>query len=267
MERGQGERFQNLPDKEMKALLALLAILPALANAQGERVAIEKLAKDDGIQIQILDQPAKFQRDGYTVTAEPVTDAILARYLLIFEKEWRKYPRTLMVRTNLARIVLGSNVCVEGQPRAAVPEFIPGWFWLDADIGSRLPDYGRHVLHHDFFHMIDYWDSKDRLADKAWEALNPPSFHYGRGGWFAQKGNPGALRTDLPGFLDEYSESAVEEDKAEIYSHSLTSPAFIAERIKADRVLATKFARVWALVQIFEPQMDANWLKNSALER
>lgn len=230
-----------------------------LSAAQTPRERLASLANEYGIEIVVLDAPTKAQRSDYAVTAEAVSDEMLAKYEPIFEAEWKRYPRTLMVRTKLGRIVIGKNVRVQDQPRAAVPEFTPGWFWLDADVGSRLPAYGRHVIHHDFFHMIDEFDSSDGRGDKVWEGLNLPNVKYGKGGWFMQKGNVGALRSDLPGFLTEYSTSAVEEDKAEVFSHLITSTAFVLERVKVDPVIAAKVARIKALVVAFEPAMDEKW--------
>jgi len=241
------------------AVALLVAGLSTFASAQTPRERLAKLAADYGIEIVVLDASTKVQRSDYNVTGEAVSDEMLARYEPILEAEWRRYPRTLMVMTRLGRIVIGKNVRVLDQPRAAVPEFYPGWFWLDADVGSRLPDYGRHVIHHDFFHMIDEYDSPDGRVDRAWEKLNLPNVKYGNGGWFMQKGNVGALRTDLPGFLDEYSTSAVEEDKAEIYSHLITSRDFVLERTKLDPVIASKVERIKSLIVAFEPQMGATW--------
>lgn len=238
--------------------LGLLATAP-LAGADTPRERLAKIAADYGIEIEIVSAPLNVARSDYNVTAEAVTDEMLEKYVPIFEAEWRRYPRTLMIRTRLGKILIGKNVRVLDQPRAAVPEFVPGWFWLDADVGSRLPDYGRHVIHHDFYHVIDHWDSADRREDKAWERLNLPNVTYGRGGWYMQKGNPGALRIDLPGFLNEYSTSAVEEDKAEIFSYLITDKAFVLDRMRLDPVIAAKVDRIKALMVVFEPQMDAKW--------
>ncbi|RYG30744.1 hypothetical protein EON81_24345 [bacterium] len=241
-----------------------MSFLPLLPLEPTPRERIRAVAEEYGIEVRIVEAPVKFQREGYSVSAEPVSDETLRDYAPLFEREWRRYPRTLMVRTKLGRIVLGSKVAVQDQPRAAVPEFVPGWLWLDADRAAKNPRYGRHVLHHDYFHMIDEWDSPDRRLDAAWEALNPVGVKYGKGGWFMQKGNPGASRTDLPGFVNEYSTSAVEEDKAEIYSYLLDNPAFLAERVKADPVIAAKATRIKALVKALEPAMDEAWFTKNA---
>lgn len=243
---------------------AVLAALVLLSPAKSARERIAAVAADYGIEIVIVDRHKEEKRDGFNITAEAVGEDTLDRYAPLFEKEWRRYPKSLMARTKLFKIVIGADVKVLNQPRAAVPDFTPGWYWLDAQVGQRIPRYGKHVLHHDFFHMIDERDSPDGRRDAAWEALNPDTVKYGKGGWFMQKGNVGALRDDLPGFLTEYATSAVEEDKAEVYGHLLGSPAFVRRRASADPVLANKVLRIKELVKAFEPAMDdAWWAKNS----
>lgn len=237
--------------------LAAFALIHVAAPTAKERLA--KMAIDFGIEIEVVSKSVTYSRPGYKVRAEAVSNLLLGKYVDLFETNWRRYPRTIFIRTKLGKIVIGAKVKVQDQPRAALPEFNLGWFWLDADTGVRVPEYGRQVLHHDFYHMIDEWDSPDKRTDKVWEALNAPTVKYGKGGWYAQKGNTGALRTDLPGFLSEYSISAVEEDKAEIFSHLIVSPKFVADRIKADKVLAAKVKMLKKNLVAFEPALDENW--------
>ncbi|MGV3614367.1 MAG: hypothetical protein ACO1SV_03435 [Fimbriimonas sp.] len=248
----------------MPAAIAALVLMSSTPVSARERFAV--VGKEYGVEVVIVDRRLEEKRNGFSITAEPVSEAILERYAPIFEQEWRRYPRSLMVRTRVGKIVIGTDVRVLGQPRAAVPDFSPGWYWLDAQVGQRIPRYGKHVLHHDFFHMIDERDSEDGRRDALWEALNPSTVKYGKGGWFMQSGNVGALREDLPGFLTEYATSAVEEDKAEVYGHLLGSPAFVRRRAAADPVLAAKVARIKALVKAFEPAMDDAWWVRNTVE-
>jgi hypothetical protein len=250
----------------MRAVLAAFVIVLAVPASAGPRTARERIAAvahDYGLEVVVADHRVT-EGKAVEISAEPVPDAVLDRYVDIFETEWRRYPKSLMARVRLKRIVIGTDVKVVGQPRAAVPDFDRGWFWLDAKIGQRIPRYGRHVLHHDFFHMIDERDSPNGLKDPEWESLNPPTVKYGKGGWFMQSGDVGKLRDDLPGFLTEYATSAVEEDKAEVYGHLLGSPTFVRRRAAADPILAAKVARLKALLRAFEPAMDEGWWRKNA---
>ena len=233
--------------------------LASLLAQTSPQAGLERLATDYGIEIRVLRTVLRASRNDYAVVGHPVPSETIARYAPLFEREWRRYPPSLMRRVGLRKIVIAADVRVEGQPRAAVPEFRQGWFWLDATVGSRLPEYGRKTIHHDFFHMIDERDDPEGRQDPAWAALNAPGTTYGSGGWWMQKGDVGALTRERPGFLTVYSTAAVEEDKAEIFSHLLCSPAFVAERVAADPVVATKVARLKAILEAFEPAMDAAW--------
>jgi len=243
-------------------VLSLIASLAIVQSVQDPALRVKQLGEALGVEIEVLTNQVHFDRRGYTVDAEAVPPATLAKYVDLFESQWKKYPKSIFGKVHLKKVVVGSQVKVLGQPRAAVPEFAEGWFWLDAAVGSAKPDYGRKVLHHDFFHMIDEWDSKDGRTDKAWEALNRPEAKYGKGGWYAQKGNVGALRTDLPGFVTEYAISAVEEDKAEVFSHLIVSWKFMNERVEKDEVIAKKVAKLKADLVAFEPLMDDKWFES-----
>lgn len=239
------------------ALLFVATVASAFGQTARER--LDRLAREYGIEIQVIDKDTVVNREDYDVSAKPVTPEMIEEYATLFEVEWRRYPVALMSKVHLKRVVIGRDVRVLNQPRAAVPEFEPGWFWLDADINTRRPNYGRHALHHDFFHMIDQWDSPNGRTDPEWKALNAPATPDGPGGWKMQTAGVGALRVDLPGFITQYATAAVEEDKAEVYGHLLTSTAFITGRAALDPILAAKVKRLKALVATFEPAMGAAW--------
>ncbi len=237
----------------------MLVALALVRTGFSPVASLDRLAKEYGIEIAVQRTALRASRYDYDVIAHPVPTATLARYAPVFEAEWRRYPVFLMRRVGLRRIVIGDDVRVQGQPRAVVPEFREGCFWLDAGVAARNIEYGRRALHHDFFHMIDERDDPDGRIDPAWASLNPPGTRYGSGGWWMQTKGVGTLREDLPGFLTAYSTSAVEEDKAEVYSHLLLDPAFVEKRAAADPAIAAKVARIKVLLATFEPAMDAKW--------
>ena len=244
----------------MTLSMAFPAILLAQTPTPEARLAL--LSREEGIEIQVVRTVLRATRYDFSIVSDPVPGPMLARYAPILESEFRRYPASFLRRVGLKRIVVGSRVRVEGQPRAAVPEFDRGLFWLDAEVGSRIPEYGRRALQHDFFHMVDRAMAPAAQGrDPAWAALNAKDFRYGIGGWWMQRANVGALRRDLPGFLTAYSTSATEEDKAEVFSHLVCDPAFVAERAAADPVLRTKVERLKASLAAFDPEIDAAWWK------
>jgi hypothetical protein len=123
------------------------------------------------------------------------------------------------------------------------------------------------VLHHEYFHIIDYKDDGQLYRDDAWSALNPPDFKYGAGGKTAQ-GDPsiGVWTDKNPGFLDKYAMTGVEEDKAEVFAAMVIDPDFMAVRVKSDPVLAAKQRRMKELLVKFCPSMgEPFWKKVTAL--
>ena len=94
------------------------------------------------------------------------------------------------------------------------------------------------------FHFVDFVDDGLLSGDEAWERLNRPGFVYGGGGRFMR--DPGSARfTDaLPGFVSRYAMSAVEEDKAEVFSFLMTAPRKAECVARGDTTLDAKLAAV-----------------------
>jgi hypothetical protein len=260
---------ENVPIRMLVLLcpLAVMSLLPQPGEGRDPEQLLAQLSRDYGVAIQLATEKVRLQRRGYVVECQPLSTADLERYAPILDREFRRYPKSLFDKISLRRVIVGSGVRVESQIRAAVPDFEGATFWLDATLGGKKPAYGAHVFHHDLYHMIDEVDDVEGRMDSAWRALNDSRVQYGKGGWYMQSGNVGALRTDLPGFLTEYATSAVEEDKAETYAHLITSPAFVRRQAAKDEVLASKVARVKALVKAFEPAMGDAWWPGTNSDR
>src|SRR5262249_29502615 len=124
--------------------------------------------------------------------------------------------------------------------------------------GSDL--YVREVIHHEFYHIIDYRDDGKLYQDDSWAKLNPPDFKYGTGGKNAQNDPTVSLSSDkYPGFLNRYATTGVEEDKAEIFSHLMAEPQMVLDRAAKDMVLQSKVDRMKELMSIFCPAMDKKY--------
>jgi len=166
------------------------------------------------------------------------------------QREFKSYPSTLFQQAGCARIVLCTKLAYAGQLRAAIPDWEHNTLYIDTQRGAKSPGYPEHVLHHEFFHLIDHADDGDVYNDTTWTALNPISFRYGNGGVNAQTTrNTGALTESIPGFLTHYATTGVEEDKAELFAFSITHKDYIAARIKTDTVLAAKVSRLKAILK------------------
>jgi hypothetical protein len=121
--------------------------------------------------------------------------------------------------------------------------------------GRHSSAYTRLVIHHEFFHIVDWRDDGILYGDERWAALNPKTFKYGSGGKNAQDDNTGSIpNEDNPGFLNRYSTTGVEEDKAEVFAYMIVHDKMIQERAKRDPVLKSKVERMQELIGKFAPK-------------
>ncbi len=198
--------------------------------------------------------------------AEPGT---FMEYARIFAPEFALYPPELVQRTRLKRVVLCTELTFAGQRRNAVPDFEHDTLYLDIARGTHNQDYLRKVIHHEFFHIIDFRDDGSVYRDDHWAAHNPPGFEYGNGGRNAQNRSETSLLTHkFPGFLNHYSTTGVEEDKAEIFANLIVDFDHVEARSKSDMVIDKKCEAMRELLSKFSPAMDESfWRKARELRR
>ena len=175
----------------------------------------------------------------------------LEPYVLIFAQEFSLYNPDIIKKMQLKRVVFCVDLSFDGQLRGAVPDFEHNTLYLDIACGAYLKLYQREVIHHELFHIIDWRDDGNLYKDEVWSALNPKSFAYGTGGKNAQNPDSGVLTDKYPGFLNHYSTTGVEEDKAEVFAKMMLEQAYLKERIKKDKVLSEKVERMKALTISF----------------
>ena len=195
--------------------------------------------------------------------------ADLDRYSRLFAAEFALYPPAYVAQSKLKRVVLCRDLSFAGQVRNAIPEFGSDTLYLDVVRGSESPTYLRKVIHHEFFHIVDFRDDGELYTDAAWAALSPAGFTYGSGGASAQDMASTSVLTDkFPGFLNYYSTTGVEEDKAEVFANLIVDGAYVEGRTRTDAVLKAKVARMKALLTSFSPDMDdAFWERVGAATR
>jgi hypothetical protein len=233
---------QRAPRKDVGAELARLA----------ERYAIDIVA----------DAPAfPVKTEHGVVDGKPAKHAALQAYATLFIPEFSLYPPDLVKRAQLKRIVLCEDLTFADQRRGAIPEYGSDTLYLDVSRGNYSPSYLRKVIHHEFFHIIDYKDDGKVYADEQWAALNAPGFKYGGGGKSAQGEQNASILTDkVPGFLTMYATTGVEEDKAEMFANLLVNFANVEKRGRKDKILAAKAERMRELLTEFCPEMnEAFW--------
>jgi hypothetical protein len=224
---------------------------------------LEKTAKVFSIEIVTAGSEFPVKTVYGSIDGKSADGNQLKNYAGLFNPEFGLYPPQLVKRSRLKRVVFCTELSFAGQRRNAVPDFVKDTLYLDVGRGTYNSSYLRSVIHHEFFHIIDLRDDGSLYRDERWSALNPPEFKYGTGGRNAQEIKTTYLLTEqLTGFLNHYSTTGVEEDKAEVFAHLVVDNAYVENRAKKDRVLKTKIDRMKELLIAFCPEMnEAFWDK------
>lgn len=193
----------------------------------------------------------------------------LQRYERLFCEEFSLYPPTLIQKTKLRRVVVCTQLMFSGQRRYAVPDFEHDTYYLDVGTGIPSSRYLRHVIHHDFFHIVDVRDDGLLYEDERWRILNPDDFQYGKGGAAALDNSAtGILTNKYPGFLTHYATTGVEEDKAEVFSHLIVNGDLVSKRTEDDPVLKEKVEFIKALTARFCEEVNSDfWKRASRIDR
>lgn len=219
-----------------------------------EKIDIERLL---GLDVVTATTDVAVETPWGTLAGKPASDRQIDRYLRLLGVEMAKYPRELIDRIGLRRIVLCRDLRLGAQPRAAVPLRDHGSMHFDVVAGDFSRNYQRIVVHHELMHVIDERDDGRAYEDPAWAALNEKEFRYGNGGINAQNDPKASLHmTGVAGFLTSYSTSAIEEDKAELFARLMVEPGYVARRADEDAILRSKIVRLKELLAAFCPQFD-----------
>lgn len=253
----------------LSALIALIAAGFATAPARGAEPPtfpeLERTAKAYKIEIVATDAKFPVKCSYGTIDGKVADRKAVEAYAALFVPEFNLYPPDLIKRSKLKRVVLCTGLMFADQQRTAIPDFEHDALYLDVARGAANKAYVRKVLHHEFYHVIDLRDDGNLYKDERWVKLNPADFKYGTGGKNAQdKGDTSVLSDKYPGFLNHYSTTGVEEDKAEVFANLVVDAAYVAERAKKDRVLASKVERMKELVTKFCPDVKEGFWESAA---
>ena len=187
---------------------------------------------------------------------------VMYQYSLLFAEEFRKYPLEFVSNTKLNSVFLVKDLAVNGQARTAVPDYDNEVLLLDFAAAAYAAQYRRHVIHHEYYHMIEEQINGDAYwKDPVWAGFNPPGFRYGSGGVNA-RGQDGASTLNHPhaGFVSLYAMSSLEEDKAEVYACLLidTEREAMNEWAKTDHILASKITYMSEFIARLGSSVNAN---------
>jgi Putative zinc-binding metallo-peptidase len=234
--------------------------VPSAVPASHGSLVAKMINEKYGVQVVMKDQTYPVKLHSGLIRATDAQSPDLDRYCTVLAQEFLLYPPGLIRRSRLTQIVLCHALSYNGQTRAAVPDFEHDTLYLDVLNGSYSSIYQRVVIHHEFFHIIDYQDDGEVYSDERWARLNPRPFKYGKGGEMMQDDHRSGLPSDVPGFVTGYATSGVEEDKAETFAHMMTIYADVSKRAATDAVIDKKMSAMKVLLAKFCPDMnEAFW--------
>lgn len=190
----------------------------------------------------------------------------LITYSLLFINEWKKYPVDWIKNSHIAGIVLVKNLTVNDNFRAAMPDSESRLLYL---VTSSNTNYAQGVLHHEFYHLIEYnYFGSFYYNDPTWNSFNDPSFKYYGSGQDAYTDNS-YIEKDHPvkGFVSSYALYAIEEDKAETYSYVMRSNYYrkLLEWIKTDEILAKKINYLKQFMKDHSLEIDEDYFMKISL--
>jgi hypothetical protein len=202
------------------------------------------------------------------ITGKEANRENVESYWPLFASEWNLYPPELVQKAQLQHVILCENLAYSGQPRTSVPD-LEHSLYIDVGHGRYSDLYTRKVIHHEFFHIIDWWDDRELYTDSIWIALNHPGAKYGPGGEFYQQDPSASLLTeDYPGFLTRYATAGLAEDKAEVFANMMVDLQAVEARAQKDPVVLAKMLRMKELLLRFCPQVDDQfWQRIRTLPR
>lgn len=237
-------------DQEVRAELVALGFRPPASSALRELSA--RLVESHGVEILHADTELEITLDHGVITAGPAEEGALAVATVLVVDELTRLPRELLRKSGLARVMLVTNLTEERRAIPSLPNYNRSLI-LDVDASTV---FLRRLLHHEVFHFIDLADDGEVLRDPAWERLNPPGFRYGAGGRAMREPSASALSREYLGFATRYATSAIEEDKAELFSFLVTEPAALRAMAHEDPYLAAKIARLEESLAKLVPGLD-----------
>lgn len=168
--------------------------------------------------------------------AANVPDALAA--LEVVGDELGRYERSFLGAVGLERVLFCRDLEEGNKSFPSMPNV---QHTLILDTGSS-PHFLRRLVHHEIFHFADFADDGSLKQDPAYASLNEKYFLYGFGGRLERHEGSARWSEERLGFVSEYATSALEEDKAELYSFAMMDPERVSKRALRDPVLAKKLA-------------------------
>ncbi len=191
-----------------------------------------------------------------TYTSPMGDDNDLLKGAKVLQEEFLKYSKNTISLSGLKKIYLVKNLSVNGQYRSGKPDpMLEDALYFDVSnkyLSSEDGSYMRRTYHHEFKHLIDYNLYNNYQGDSDnWDKCNTANFRYGNGGSsmynnadFAHSVHP------VTGFINGYSTSGIEEDRAEVYAEIMTNPENLQSLANNDANILCKVSQTQNLQKL-----------------
>jgi hypothetical protein len=236
---------------------------------------LRQLERDYGYQLEMVGPGYKPEKKGWIIDAKPVEGDVLTYYLPMFVKEMQLYPKELIQKAKLKRILFCSDLNIDGADAGgvALEQKDTIIYSLSSEVRgytlSQLLHNYQSAIHHELFHVVDCRIHRDIRSDAKWSRLNAPGYRYGT---FARNDVYERTSTNVtnrfPGFISRYAQMDAGEDKAETFSRMMQNLHEMECRAKDDPILGKKMDRIKQMLVEFSPEMDEQfWTKIRNLKR
>ena len=221
---------------------------------------IDALFKRFKIKYKIPSSKFKIKTFSYKIESNPCENEDLDMFIPLFFLEFLIYPKSFIKNSKIKQIIFVHDIQFTtpfySQERAGCPEYQQTKSLILA-AAERNFLYIRIVMHHEFFHYVD-WIDDNSYEDEIFEKLNEPNFKYGNGGEFEREWIK--LDKGTKGFINHYSTTGLEEDRAEIYQYLIGDPDEALNN--KDEIVRKKVKRIQEFVNKFDPNGMGNKSNN-----
>jgi Putative zinc-binding metallo-peptidase len=257
-------RFASFIRYAVVLLILFSAAISAISNHRHRWAATLRVVTIvSRVEVMAVDTAGKLP-SFFSLDSLPPHKADLQTFLPILRAELDIYSGQILNKFGLHRIVLCGALMLNGKRIAGVSDASEDTIYLSMNYININNLFAAKTIHHEIFHIIDYHNNEKNESDEAWRGLNAKGFQYGSGGFDLVEDSMALLPDDsVEGFLNKYSRSSVEEDKAEIFSHMIADPERVKARLPKDALIKSKcFAIERFILRCYPDMNNAFWQQN-----
>ena len=180
------------------------------------------------LTLNIPSNKTRIDHGEYWYELYPATSNDLNFFLPLLALELSLYPKSFITKLQLKQIIICNSLIFHTQHnemyKAAFPDCTPGTNAMIYCAKERDVNYIRVFIHHELFHYFDEVGKNVYKSKELWDMFNPKGYSYGMTGDFAGEGKYKELDQKYSYyFFTQYSQSGIEEDKAEVFTWLINS--------------------------------------------